>query len=75
MEIDGVKAAESGDINKAIELFSQAISVAPSYASAYNNRAQAYRLINEPESTVTCDNVFILDILYLLPFRCFAGFE
>ncbi|KAG9341473.1 hypothetical protein JZ751_019283 [Albula glossodonta] len=44
MEIQGVAAAESGDIPAALECFSQAIKVLPQRASAYNNRAQARRL-------------------------------
>ncbi|XP_041377773.1 tetratricopeptide repeat protein 36-like [Gigantopelta aegis] len=44
IEIHGVTAAESGDIQAALDLFNEAISVAPDWASAYNNRAQALRL-------------------------------
>jgi hypothetical protein len=43
-EVEGVKAAESGDLDKAIGLFTRAINIAPEWASGYNNRAQAYRL-------------------------------
>jgi tetratricopeptide (TPR) repeat protein len=44
LEVEGVKAAESGDLDTAIGLFTRAINVAPKWASGYNNRAQAYRL-------------------------------
>jgi tetratricopeptide (TPR) repeat protein len=44
LETDGVRAAESGDIQKALDLFSNAINLIPTRASGYNNRAQALRL-------------------------------
>jgi len=44
LEMEGVKAAESGDLDTAIGLFTRAINIAPKWASGYNNRAQAYRL-------------------------------
>ncbi|KAM4704129.1 forkhead box protein N5-like isoform 1-T1 [Rhinophrynus dorsalis] len=44
LERHGVEAAESGDAGTAIERFSEAISLLPERASAYNNRAQALRL-------------------------------
>ncbi|KAK3104779.1 hypothetical protein FSP39_009949 [Pinctada imbricata] len=44
LELQGVQAAESGDIQQALDIFSQAIQVLPSRASGYNNRAQALRL-------------------------------
>jgi tetratricopeptide (TPR) repeat protein len=44
LEVEGVKAAESGDLDKAIGIFTRAINIAPKWASGYNNRAQAYRL-------------------------------
>ncbi|XP_048839444.1 tetratricopeptide repeat protein 36 [Brienomyrus brachyistius] len=44
LEIQGVSAAESGDVSKALEHFNQAIGLLPQRASAYNNRAQARRL-------------------------------
>lgn len=40
----GVSAAETGDLQTALQLFSQAIQILPQRASAYNNRAQALRL-------------------------------
>ncbi|KAF4519064.1 hypothetical protein B566_EDAN001654 [Ephemera danica] len=44
IELEGVKAAESGEIEKALQYFTEAIKTAPSRASCYNNRAQALRL-------------------------------
>jgi tetratricopeptide (TPR) repeat protein len=44
LELEGVKAAESGDLDKAIGIFTSALNIAPNWASGYNNRAQAYRL-------------------------------
>ncbi|KAI9136590.1 tetratricopeptide repeat protein 36, partial [Paraphysoderma sedebokerense] len=43
-ELEGVKAAEEKDLTKAIEIFTECIKLCPEYASAYNNRAQTYRL-------------------------------
>uniref|UniRef100_A0A3B3T594 Tetratricopeptide repeat protein 36 n=1 Tax=Paramormyrops kingsleyae TaxID=1676925 RepID=A0A3B3T594_9TELE len=48
LEIQGVSAAESGDMSKALEHFNQAIGLLPQRASAYNNRAQARRLQGDP---------------------------
>ena len=44
LELEGVRAAEKGDIDSAIEIFTKVINIAPIWASGYNNRAQAYRL-------------------------------
>lgn len=44
LEVLGVREAESGNIDTALEYLNQAISCAPEYASSYNNRAQALRL-------------------------------
>lgn len=44
LEMRGVSAAEAGDLEAALHMFSQAIQVLPKRASAYNNRAQALRL-------------------------------
>uniref|UniRef100_A0A8D0EAF4 Tetratricopeptide repeat protein 36 n=1 Tax=Salvator merianae TaxID=96440 RepID=A0A8D0EAF4_SALMN len=44
MELEGVRAAEEGELDKALEKFSQAIQLLPERAAAYNNRAQALRL-------------------------------
>ncbi|XP_052287005.1 tetratricopeptide repeat protein 36-like isoform X2 [Dreissena polymorpha] len=58
LELEGVKAAEAGQVDKALELFSQAITVAPEHPSSYNNRAQALRLkgdIPEKDNEAKCD--------------------
>nr|XP_023413962.1 tetratricopeptide repeat protein 36 [Loxodonta africana] len=44
LELQGVMAAEAGDLNTALERFGQAICLLPERASPYNNRAQARRL-------------------------------
>ncbi|GAA6232769.1 tetratricopeptide repeat protein 36 [Lates japonicus] len=44
LEMQGVSEAEAGDLQAALQLFSQAIQILPQRASAYNNRAQALRL-------------------------------
>uniref|UniRef100_A0A8C6S5Y1 Tetratricopeptide repeat protein 36 n=1 Tax=Neogobius melanostomus TaxID=47308 RepID=A0A8C6S5Y1_9GOBI len=44
LEMCGVSAAEAGDLEGALHMFSQAIQLLPGRASAYNNRAQALRL-------------------------------
>lgn len=45
----GVVFAESGNIDSALEMFNSAVSVSPTWASAYNNRAQALRLLRRDE--------------------------
>lgn len=54
-EKQGVGLAESGNIDKAIEMFDKAISLSPMWASAYNNRAQALRILKRNEG-----NIFII---------------
>uniref|UniRef100_UPI00398F40EA tetratricopeptide repeat protein 36 n=1 Tax=Pristiophorus japonicus TaxID=55135 RepID=UPI00398F40EA len=44
LELQGISLAESGNMDGALEIFSQSIAVIPERASAYNNRAQALRL-------------------------------
>ncbi|XP_034024854.1 tetratricopeptide repeat protein 36 [Thalassophryne amazonica] len=44
LEMQGVSAAEAGDLQCALQRFSQAIQILPQRASAYNNRAQTLRL-------------------------------
>jgi len=52
-----VKAAEEGNLEKALELFTQAINTAPSRASGYNNRAQTLRLLGRiPEAKIDLNN-------------------
>lgn len=49
LELEAVKAAESGRLTEALELLNRAIELAPKYASAYNNRAQVYQLQKQVE--------------------------
>ncbi|XP_037270185.2 tetratricopeptide repeat protein 36 [Rhipicephalus microplus] len=44
LEVEGVQAAEKGDIDQAIEIFSEVIRLVPNRPSGYNNRAQALRI-------------------------------
>lgn len=44
IEHTGVIKAEEGDLQQALDLFTQAIDLMPDRASGYNNRAQALRL-------------------------------
>ncbi|EGT56377.1 hypothetical protein CAEBREN_26007 [Caenorhabditis brenneri] len=50
LEKEAVLLAEGMKLADAIEKFSKAIQVCPLNPSAFNNRAQAYRLQNSPES-------------------------
>ncbi|GFS04450.1 tetratricopeptide repeat protein 36-like [Elysia marginata] len=43
-EIQGVRAAEAGNVEAALGFFQKAVQTAPEWPSAYNNRAQALRL-------------------------------
>ena len=49
LELEAVKAAESGRLPDALELLNRAVEVAPGYASPYNNRAQVYQLQKQVE--------------------------
>jgi len=50
LEIEAVQAAERGQLDDAIKLFDEAISLAPTRATCYNNRAQALRLKGDVSS-------------------------
>ena len=54
LEVEGVKAAEAGDMDMALDHFSHAIQVAPHWPSAYNNRAQALRLKGDVKGWWCC---------------------
>ncbi|KAJ1650599.1 hypothetical protein IWQ61_008641 [Dispira simplex] len=43
-EVDGVRLAEQDDLEGAHQVFTKIIHTCETYASAYNNRAQVYRL-------------------------------
>jgi len=45
--LSGIRAAEANDVKAALDFFKQAVQVAPTWASAYNNRAQAFRLVGD----------------------------
>ncbi|XP_047503623.1 tetratricopeptide repeat protein 36 isoform X1 [Pieris napi] len=47
--IQGVKLAESGKLDEALELLSRGIAAAPNRASGYNDRAQLLRLMQRDE--------------------------
>ncbi|XP_071109345.1 tetratricopeptide repeat protein 36-like [Haliotis cracherodii] len=44
LELEAVKAAESGDLETALDLLNEAVTRVPDWASSYNNRAQVLRL-------------------------------
>ncbi|XP_038634532.1 tetratricopeptide repeat protein 36 [Scyliorhinus canicula] len=44
LELHGISLTESGNVDAAVEIFSQAIAIIPERASGYNNRAQTLRL-------------------------------
>jgi tetratricopeptide (TPR) repeat protein len=48
-EKQGVIFAESGKMDEALKMFNNAIDSSPMWASAYNNRAQALRLLKRNE--------------------------
>jgi tetratricopeptide (TPR) repeat protein len=48
-EKQGVIFAESGKMDEALKMFNNAINSSPMWASAYNNRAQALRLLKRNE--------------------------
>ena len=53
LEVQAVRSAEEGDMDKSLELINLAIETAPEYASPYNNRAQVYRLLGRTEEAVS----------------------
>ena len=53
LEMDALALAEQGDIDGSIAEFSKAIQLCPTYASAYNNRGQAFRLKGLSEQALT----------------------
>ncbi|KAJ2310854.1 hypothetical protein IWW54_002961 [Coemansia sp. RSA 2705] len=54
-ELRAIAAAESGQIDDAVQQLSEIIDKHPTYAPAYNNRAQAYRLQNVEFDMVITD--------------------
>ncbi|XP_052324703.1 tetratricopeptide repeat protein 36 isoform X3 [Oncorhynchus keta] len=60
LEMEGVAAAEAGDLPTALEWFSQAIDTLPQRASGYNNRAQTRRLQEDTEGALEDLEVIIM---------------
>uniref|UniRef100_A0A2R5L7U5 Putative tetratricopeptide repeat protein n=1 Tax=Ornithodoros turicata TaxID=34597 RepID=A0A2R5L7U5_9ACAR len=52
LETQGVEAAEKGEIEKSVQIFTKAIELAPKRASAFNNRAQALRFKGDVEGAM-----------------------
>ncbi|KAI9246202.1 hypothetical protein BY458DRAFT_528140 [Sporodiniella umbellata] len=53
LEKECVRIADSeNDLEKALKVVNQCIELEPKYASAYNNRAQIYRLQQQPEKAL-----------------------
>lgn len=49
LEVQGVNATEAGELVVALEKFNESIRVASQRPSAYNNRAQLYRLLDKDQ--------------------------
>ncbi|KAG1048865.1 hypothetical protein G6F43_008774 [Rhizopus delemar] len=63
LEKESVQAAEKeNDLNKALDLINQCIQLEPKYASAYNNRAQIYRLLQKIDKALEDLNHVIEDV-------------
>jgi tetratricopeptide (TPR) repeat protein len=51
-EFDALALAQEGKLEESVQVFSKAIEACPLYASAYNNRAQAFRLLNQNDKAL-----------------------
>ncbi|TMS40200.1 hypothetical protein L596_006608 [Steinernema carpocapsae] len=51
-ELEGIAKAEKGDVEGALKLFTEAITLCPVNPSVYNNRAQAYRLMGKTDEAM-----------------------
>lgn len=49
LEVEGVNCTESGELEVALEKFNRSIEIASRRPSAYNNRAQLYRLLDKDQ--------------------------
>lgn len=49
LERDGVEYANQSNYEAALSSFTKAIDICPTYASAYNNRAQLHRILGNGE--------------------------
>ena len=52
IDTEAVKAAEAGDLDSALRLFDEAVSLAPARPASFNNRAQCLRLLGRPEAAL-----------------------
>ncbi|KAF9364751.1 Tetratricopeptide repeat protein 36 [Mortierella sp. NVP85] len=52
LESEGVMLAENDMVEEATQKFTEAIKLCPTYASAYNNRAQAHRIQNKTKEAL-----------------------
>ncbi|KAI8807064.1 tetratricopeptide repeat protein 36-like protein [Cladochytrium replicatum] len=50
IELEGVRLAEKNALTSALEAFTKATELWPTYASVYNNRAQLYRLLGNTDA-------------------------
>jgi tetratricopeptide (TPR) repeat protein len=62
LEKQAVQAAEKNDLDQALSLFNECITIEPNYASAYNNRAQLYRMQDEVEKAIADLDKVISDV-------------
>lgn len=58
LESLGVRAAETKDYPNALTKFTEAIEICPNNPSPYNNRAQAYRLMENVDGIVFTGSMF-----------------
>lgn len=66
IELEAITAAEMGEYQKAVDLFSRSIELAPNRAQAFNNRAQANRLLgNSDDRKIIMEAIQISVIIYL----------
>ena len=61
-EKQGVTLAESGNIDTALEMFNNAVSASPTWPSAYNNRAQALRLMRRDKGNEQYNNLLKMPV-------------
>ncbi|KAL0092284.1 hypothetical protein J3Q64DRAFT_1718430 [Phycomyces blakesleeanus] len=52
LEKDAIKLAEKNETGGALELLNRCIEMEPTYGSAYNNRAQLYRMVHKNDEAL-----------------------
>ncbi|CAG0917943.1 unnamed protein product [Notodromas monacha] len=52
LEVEGILAAENGNLEKGLECFEKAILLAPEHPAAYNNRAQVFQLLGRTDEAL-----------------------